>query len=482
MALFKPRGQSVLLANMVLVGLTSTAILTTAMAVQSEEPPKKLAAPFDEIANTYRNNYAAIKSLKLVTRPSVETLIDPKVYYKAYKNILIKPEDERETLVLDGDKVLLNHWQKGKTFNGVTSRIRQQHPGLYASSEPLSMVTYEEFMKQLPNTPVESRESIRIFDGQVLLNNNRGNLMSFGLYDVDSTLRPVLMVQYPSHVKIQEFFIDGGFNYLDMMLYGITGAKVDYDYRHRAKFRMPDLLANEKWRVVADHERLDGADCLVIESTDKNKLWLDPKAGFAVRRWTTGNPITTDREYHDLRHVAGHFWMPQAITLTWFGDNLLPNEYRGKPVMRYRYEMTSFELNEPVPEESFRLAPSPGTIVYDVTLKPLDARGNPMDGVSNYEREYYFGKYIHPADPADLPKVVKAAAIELGSQLSKAIEMGFLTSTGEPKRASTGQPVGSANASPILPALANRVSWFVVVNASLLLIGVGYLAYRRRFS
>ena len=117
-SLFQSVGQSLVLGKVALVGVASTAILAAGLAVQPkankvppEVAPKKLVAPFEEIAATYRKNSAAIKSLKLVTRPSRETLIDPEVYYKVYKDILIKPEDERETLILDGDKVLVNHWR-----------------------------------------------------------------------------------------------------------------------------------------------------------------------------------------------------------------------------------------------------------------------------------------------------------------------------------------------------------------------------------
>ena len=232
---------------------------------------------------------------------------------------------------------------------------------------------------------------------------------------------------------------------------------------------MPDLLANEKWHVVAERERLDGAECLVIESKEKNKLWLDPKAGFAVRRWTIGNPMTHEREYHDLRQVAGDFWMPQSITATWYGEAPLPKEFHSKPVMRWRYQIDSFEFNEAVPDELFRLKPPAGALVWDCTIKPLDAAGQPTE-VGSYGDEAPFAKYIQPKNPEDLPQVVKAAAKGMVS---------LYPPPGQTKSASLIQQDGATNQNPLLPTNANPVSWFVAINVVILLVGAGYLAYRR---
>ena len=487
-ALFSSVGQSFAVGKVAIIGVATTTALAAGLAAQlpadkaqPEAASKKLAAPFEEVAATYRKNYAAIKSLQLATKFDSEVLTDPEVYYKAFNDAdsLIKLEDDRTTLVIDADKVMLKRHRKGKTFNGVMNQLHQKYPELYPSSERITIPTYREITEQLPETPAETRESVRIFDGDVLLDNGRGVPMSFSAED--RSLRPQHNIQQPSHIKTQEFFYEGNFNYLDLMLYGITGAKVPVDHQQRAKFRLPDLLASGKWQVVADHELLDGADCLVIKSSDKNQFWLDRNAGFAVRRWTTPSPIQSDREYHDLRQVASGFWMPQSITITWFGNDSAPRELRGKPTLRQRFNVVSCEINQPVPQSSFRLASKPGVIVCDLTMQPLDANGNPME-VGPDEEGTYFARYVYPDDKAQLSEVRKTAAIEFGSLLAGARKLKAASTTGE--TAATGAAAVAGSKSPIQTrrAIANPIAWFVAANALLLLVATGYFVYRRRLS
>ncbi|WP_157605118.1 RNA polymerase sigma factor [Schlesneria paludicola] len=487
-ALFSSVGQSFAVGKAAIIGVAATTALAAGITTQfpadntqPESASKKLVAPFEEVAATYRKNYAAIKSLQLVTKSDSEVLTDPEVYYTAFKDAdsLIKLEGDRTTLVIDADKVMLNRQRKGKTFNGVMNQLHQKHPGLYPLSERITIPTYREITEQLPETPTETRESVRVFNGDVLLDNSRGGRMNFSAED--RSLRPQHNIQKPSHLKTQEFFYEGNFNYLDLMLYGITGAKVPLDHLQRAKFRLPDLLATGKWQVVANHELLDGADCLVIKSSDKNQFWLDRNAGFAVRRWTTASPIQSDREYHDLRQVAASFWMPQSITITWFGNDSAPRELRGKPTLRQRYEVVSCEINQPVPQSSFQLVPKPGVIVCDLTMQPLDANGNPMEVGSN-EEGMYFGRYIYPDDSKQLPEVLKMAAIEFGSLLSGTRKLKAPSTTGVAGAIGRAAVAGSESPIQTRRVIANPISWFIAANALFLLVVAGYFIYRRRLS
>ena len=115
---------------------------------------------------------------------------------------------------------------------------------------------------------------------------------------------------------VMSFFISGP-NYLDLMLYGFLGPKSGEpqsaeQQKIMGKWRLPDLLEEGNWRIVHEQEALDGAECLVIESSNGDRLWLDPQLGYAVRRWTQ-TAIPWDVRYFDFQQVSDDFYVPHKI-------------------------------------------------------------------------------------------------------------------------------------------------------------------------
>src|SRR5262249_7780249 len=113
------------------------------------------------------------------------------------------------------------------------------------------------------------QEFIDIFDGLNLLDNNGGHLLGGGSR---GSYWPVYRLRSQSSFGERKFFLNP--NYLDLMLFGITGAQLPHDRKYREQFRLPDLLANGTWQVVSEHELIDGVECLVIQSSGTDKLWL----------------------------------------------------------------------------------------------------------------------------------------------------------------------------------------------------------------
>jgi hypothetical protein len=72
----------------------------------------------------------------------------------------------------------------------------------------------------------------------------------------------------------------------------------------------------DRYRLLAQREAVDGADCVVLDWPGRDRIWLDPALGYAIRKrefqWTSGT--MRDRLVsRDFQVVAENLWLPRAI-------------------------------------------------------------------------------------------------------------------------------------------------------------------------
>lgn len=460
-SIFWPISQSMMAGGLALTLVASTLIVAAGIGVKPKTAPMQLGValadplkpPFDEIAATYRQNYAAIESLRIEYQIRSEALMNPEILWKGWKRFPIPEEERTANLVIDHEKTYFRERSRAKSINSIIDEIKKRRPQRPArGDEPTAdTLSYQEILEWSPHAQVETRERIYAFDGLVLRHNNHGH----ELKDDQHISRPNFVFTNASQADRQMF---NDRNYLDLIQVGITGATLPHDFTFRQRHRLPDLLSQGIWNVVSEHESLRGSDCMVIESSETDKLWLDRNAGFALRRHTKQRPFRIDNEYLDLRPVAGQFWIPQTIVETRYAENLVPQEYLGKPAVRTKYELTLVELNQPVSQDQFKLVPSEHAMVFDQTLNPLNTYGWPIE-INTGSNESSTVNYVQPADGATVPDVARSAQIELGKQIQS-----------------------SQGSWPSLRMSSASISirWFLALNLVVLSIAAVIIFYRRR--
>ena len=471
--LFKSAFHATVVGKTALVGIASTVVLSASLAMQPEpqavQPPPlqaitlgladaKLVAPFEEIANSYRTKYSAIETVHIEYTETEQRILNSELLWKHWKVSPLLPEENLSTLVIDHEKARFKKIMTGKDFDSVLNLVKKKFPerNIDQSTDRTSLISYQEVIEQIPLAASVTREIISLYDGRFLRDNNSGSRLGMAN---ETVLRPVYNIRKPSASQQDSWFHLP--NFLDWNFYGITGKELPNSYNLKQRFRLPDVLAKGTWRVVAEREQLDGAACLVIQSSETEKLWLDPKAGFAVRRWTKDLPYKHDFQYHDFRQVADQFWIPWTIVATEFADDRMPEEYRGKPCRLRQIDLKRFDLNQPVSQEYFQLVPPPGAWVFDSTIKPLDSAGNAFD-LPSIDGNQQALDYIQPANSDDTPQVVKQAQMVLGARIGTVRQSVY--------------PVEGQGAIVLsTPTTSTTLRWFIIAN--LLLITVGSLIY-----
>ena len=171
MVLIKSTFQTLTLGKAALAGVASTGILAATWLQQPEAPPKvipeaapaKLAAPFEEIAATYRRNYAAIKSLRIEYQERAENLLDPEVMWQECD---ILPEEFEQlpttVLVIDGENVAKTDSSRVKGVWEIDEYLRKKYPDKGKLGKPGSTAhnfTFPQILDEFPKVPFESKES-----------------------------------------------------------------------------------------------------------------------------------------------------------------------------------------------------------------------------------------------------------------------------------------------------------------------------------
>jgi RNA polymerase sigma factor (sigma-70 family) len=151
---------------------------------------------------------------------------------------------------------------------------------------------------------------------------------------------------------------------------------------------LPDALGAYPYRLLGRTEMVDGAACVVAEGRWKapynrgevtDRLWLDGRRGFALRRRDTLRDGLLERRIVNgsIEEVSPGVWMPKTVEYRLASFPTVPENARGKPMVARRVKVLELRVNN-LPEGLF--APRPGARVLDLTgptTPPVDGGAGP---------------------------------------------------------------------------------------------------------
>lgn len=451
-------------------------------AVQNEPQRSRatLASPFADIAAIYRHNCDSIQSLRIEYQERTENLFDPETMWTECD---ILPEEFEKpfttVLVINGEKVARTDSKRVKGVWEIDEYLRTKYPDKGRLGKPGTTAhnfTFQQILDEFPDVPFEHWDVIMTYDGKRFRTVGNQWTKVGEAVDKPYMIYPII----PPAAGIAMFHQMSAPSYLDLMLYSTLGPRSTAErdsldqQKAMGRWRLPYLLENSDWQVIHERAPWDDTECLVIESSNGDRLWLDQDKGFVVRRWTR-TEIPWDVRYTDFYQITDSFHVPRKIVSLDYAPSTASSEYRGKPSVRRTKELVSLEVNQPVPSDMFRLKPPVGATVWDYSMEPLDQNGNPID-VGEIDRAKIRSRgrssriqYRQPENDADLK-----AAIELARDKTPRPQV--VDEVSQPDnvdaRLRTSDTVGSTS-SVIL-------HWFVVLNAAALLLALLYFGWRRR--
>jgi hypothetical protein len=260
---------------------------------------------------------------------------------------------------------------------------------------------YDEVARILPSLSPKRSERILVYDGKLLYEKSPFSTSELGI------THRVYFKSNPQEKKEHLFET----NLLDVMLYGFDINGLDQDTQQRKRYRLPDLFSVDQCSVTTDTKGIEGTKSVVLEAPGNLKIWLDPDLAYAVRRRevTLDGRMILRYECSDFEKVVSNVWMPRTVVATNYGDQRVPEPWRGKPMTEKRWDVSVLEANSPDHEAFFHLTPEPGSKVFDQTLKPVDLAGNPVEVKPLANGIVPTVAYVQPANRDDVEKVAKQA-------------------------------------------------------------------------
>lgn len=134
----------------------------------------------------------------------------------------------------------------------------------------------------------------------------------------------------------------------------------DESERLQQQYRFPDSFGlYSKCEILPTEEIVDGAPCIVVETEWTNdlkekgeeivtdKIWFDPRLGFAPRRWEhrVNGRINTVRANSDFDEFAPGCWLPWESSLTHFAPAWVFDEFRDAPAYRFNMRLRKASVN-----------------------------------------------------------------------------------------------------------------------------------------
>lgn len=120
------------------------------------------------------------------------------------------------------------------------------------------------------------------------------------------------------------------------------------------------------FKVLPILERVDGATCHVIESSDGTKFWIDSQHNCAVRFMAFKNVWRV--ALRDYRCMAEGIWLPWRIENVVYDSKTLEPSIN-EAARATAYIVKSMAVNEEVRDDMFDLKYPPGTQVFDTVHK-----------------------------------------------------------------------------------------------------------------
>lgn len=188
---------------------------------------------------------------------------------------------------------------------------------------------------------------------------------------------PMAFIQGPS----------GNGGYLDMDAY-IQSLAIPLSDRERtrvvkADYFMPDALdaADQTWTVSPTLEIVDGAECHVLQSLQRQSIWIDPSIGFAMRRremhyrmrdkpmgeW----PLYMRISFRDFEKASDSLWLPKAVDIVNYTRPDAPKDRWNLPGWSSSLRVKELMVNDRVADDVFHLSFPPGTNIHDTVRNHL---------------------------------------------------------------------------------------------------------------
>jgi len=374
------------------------------------------AATRDEIIASYKENYEALTSVRIEYEETTRFIGPPEILYKHWK--MLAPEKKQITLVCASEKIHFSTVNNAVMMDQVLGKLRVEQPNRFKDiqGDLGASVSYDEVARILPGLSPKRAERMLVYDGTLLYEKSPFAVSEFGI------TRRVYFISNPREKN--EFLFET--NLLDVTLYGFDISGLEQDSLRRAKYRLPDLFSVNDLSVTTDAEEFDGNKSVVLDAPGNLKIWLDPDHAYAVRRRevTSSGQMILRFECNDFEKVVRNIWLPRTVIATYYGDQRVPEPWRGKPMTEKRWHVTVFEANSPDHEAFFQLTPEPGSKVFDQTLKPIDLADNPVEVKPLANGIVPTVAYVQPADPENVEKVAKQARANIVTESDIGVEVG----------------------------------------------------------
>ena len=221
--------------------------------------------------------------------------------------------------------------------------------------------------------PPLSKNSVRVFDGEEgrsIAWNDEGVQTGGAILGNDELQR---MVHEAPHLRTR-------FGHATGMRMGSTRGR-----------SLPEWLRASGTEIMG-RETVDGVSCVVVEAENGNRVYLSEEHGYALKQyesWSDGEVYSRLFVSEFSEELPG-VWLPMAGYLHLHPDQPKQVEAMGRDfgVMKPKaFKVVDLTLNEPIPEELFRIEFAEGLTVVD--------RRFPVPG-GHLMLEWPDGEYFHP--------------------------------------------------------------------------------------
>ena len=169
--------------------------------------------------------------------------------------------------------------------------------------------------------------------------------------------------------------------FIDMDAYVNSLAIVSTD-RERAEvtstaYSLPYALdvADNEWKVQPTIAIVDGSECHVLESKYRQRIWIDPALGFAVRfremyqniteRPKETWPLAHRYSYRDFQKMSDTIWLPRVVDIVAYVSAKEPEGRWNLPGWSTSIHVKKLAVNDRVSDRLFKISFPPGTTVID---------------------------------------------------------------------------------------------------------------------
>ncbi len=361
----------------------------------------------DKVIEAYRAKAKQIETIHVDATLNGKPLISEEVLYRDFK--MIPGLHSKLSLIYhhDGRFRIETRNISNATYDAAVKDLSLKHPELRKNASAVERVPFNELQDALqkvqqPEDKVSPR--VMVFDGRKLWRYEPELLVT-----TSGAQRPVFTIVATSgsneSVLDQTIFED--------LLLTIEIPALPTENQGRLLSQPAAMFApGGRFHAVDQTESVDGADCLVLAADGEQRLWLDPKLGYALRKrqWLRDGKPDYEIEARDFTKLAEDFWFPRLVTYTRYGTKeIAEGKYVGKPLSRDELHIDKVELNGKENPDVFSVNVAPGAWVVDHTLNPVDRTGRTVPFVKSEANVVPSVAYVQPASKTDLERVIREA-------------------------------------------------------------------------